>query len=115
MGCVEDDLLNLVAWKPIRVVAKTRKVCIIDPHPKKVNPLRDIWVSGSKPLLELEWDLTEWWWRDANGKMVSFFDYSVKLGREFQQRRNLATLMVAKAWSSNSIPMHEVLAFSKWL
>ena len=31
---MEDDLLNLVEWKPIRVVAKTRKVCIIDPHPK---------------------------------------------------------------------------------
>ena len=52
---MEDDLLNLVECKTIRVVAKIRKVCIIDPHPKNVNPLWDIWVCGSKPLLELEW------------------------------------------------------------
>ena len=53
---MEDDLLNLVEWKRIRVVAKTRKVCIIDPHPQM-----HIWVCGSKPLLELEWDPTDWW------------------------------------------------------
>ena len=75
-------------WKPIKVVAKTGKVCVIDPHPNKVNPFWDIWVCGSKPLLELEWGPSEWWWIDDNGKMVSFFDYSVKLGRECQRRKN---------------------------
>ena len=68
---MEDDLVNLVEWRPIRVVARTRKVCIIDPHPKKVNHFSDIWVCGSKPFLEVEWDPT--WWTDANVKMVSFF------------------------------------------
>ena len=53
---MEDDLPNLVEWKPIRVVAKIGNVCIVDPHPKKVYPLWNIWVCGSKPLLELEWD-----------------------------------------------------------
>ena len=112
---MEDDLLNLVEWKPIRVVAKTGKVCIIDPHPEKVNPFWDIWVCDSKPLLELEWDPTEWWWRDANGKMVSFFDYSVKLGREFQRRRSLVMPAAAKVWLNNNMPMHSILAFWKWL
>ena len=59
---MEDDLPNLVEWKPIRVVAKIGNVCIVDPHPKKVYPLWNIWVCGSKPLLELEWDPTKWWW-----------------------------------------------------
>ena len=45
---MEDDLMNLVEWKPIRVVAKTGKVCIIDLHLEKVNPFWDIWVCGSK-------------------------------------------------------------------
>ena len=53
---MEDDLLNLKEWKPFRVVAKTMKVCIIDPYPKNVNDLWDIWVCGSKPFLELQWD-----------------------------------------------------------
>ena len=56
---MEDDLLNLVEWKPITVVAKKEKVCIIDPHLKNVNPLWDIWFYGCKPSLELEWDLAE--------------------------------------------------------
>ena len=72
---MEDVLLNLMDWKPIRVLAKTAKVCIIDPHPKKENPFWDISVCGSKPLLELKWDSSEWWRRDVNGKMVSFFGY----------------------------------------
>ena len=46
---MEDDLLNLVEWKPIRVVAKTGKVYIIDLHHEKVNPFRDIWVCDSNP------------------------------------------------------------------
>ena len=46
----------------------------------------------------------EWWWRNVNGKMVSFFDYSVKLGREFQRKRNQIMLLAAKVWIlSNSI------------
>ena len=55
------------------------------------------------------------WWRDANGQMVSFFDYFVKLGREFQRRRNPVLPIATKVWSSNSIPMHAILAFWKWL
>ena len=82
------------------------KVCIIDPHPKNVNPLCDIWVCGSKPLLELKWDLVQWWWRDTNGKIVSFFDYSVKLSREFQRRRNPVMPVVVKVWINNNIPIH---------
>ena len=98
------------------MVAKIGKVCIIDPYPKKVNPLWAIWVCGNKPLLELEWDPSEWWWRDANGKMISFFDYSVKLGREFQRRRNPVNMpTAAKVWLNNNIPMHSILAFWKWL
>ena len=76
---MEYDLLNLVEWKPIRVVAKPGKVCIIDPHPEKVNSFWDTWVCDNKPLLELEWDPTEWWWRDANGKMVSFSSLLCKI------------------------------------
>ena len=56
---IEDDLLKIVEWKPIRVVAKKGKVCIIDPHPNNVDLFWDIWVCGSEPLLELEWDPTE--------------------------------------------------------
>ena len=86
MGLYPFEAIPCYIMTPTRVVAKTGKVCIIAPHPKKVNPLSDIWVCGSKPLLELEWDPSEWWWRDANGKMVSLFDYFVKLSRQFQRR-----------------------------
>ena len=81
---MEDDLFNLVEWKLIRVIAKTRKVCIIDPHPKNINPLSDISVCGTNPLFQLEWDLVEWWWGDANGRIGSFFDSFVKVGGDFQ-------------------------------
>ena len=47
--------------------------------------------------------------------MVSFFDYSIKLGNEFQRWRDPIMPVIAKVWLSSSIPMYLVLAFWKWL
>ena len=49
-------------------------------HLRTLASLEILSVGSSRNM----WDPVKWWRRDANGKMVSFFHYSIKLGREFQ-------------------------------
>ena len=75
---------------PIRVVGSQGKVCFVDPivSPEMAHSWR-LWIWEGRPISQLYWDPGEWQWPhvDSSCAPVSFFQYSVRIGRISQLRQ----------------------------
>ena len=72
-------------WHPIRVVAQVDNIWKTDSDVAKVEPHWKLWVYGSRPLVELEWDPGDFRWKH-DGRLCHFFEYNTKLGHTLQLR-----------------------------
>lgn len=77
-------------WHRIRVVGSKGKVHKVDPDFEMEEiALWTFWIWEGRPLSQLSWDPGEWLWPAAHPSepAVSFFDYSVPIGRSIFLRQ----------------------------
>lgn len=90
LGCLEE--LRQDDWTPIRVVGSYKKRREVDPSFHiDMAPSWRLWIWEGRPLSQLSWDLGEWEWPsvEQGARHVSFFAYSVRIGRHCLLRRSL--------------------------
>ncbi|MCO5596294.1 hypothetical protein L7F22_050355 [Adiantum nelumboides] len=76
-------------WQPIRIVGSLGKRCTVDPMVSIEEAMFwRLWIWEGSPLSQIVWDLGEWFWPSQQrlGEEVSFFEYSVPMGRDIMRR-----------------------------
>ena len=98
-------------WLPVRMVAEVDNIWKTDPDVTKVEPHWKLWVYGSRPLVELEWDPGDFRWKHGD-KLCHFFEYSTKLGRTLQWQLDGP---IRNGWRTLGIPDEVLNTFWKGL
>ena len=98
-------------WLPVRMVAEVDNIWKTDPDVTKVEPHWKLWVYGSRPLVELEWDPGDFRWKHGD-KLCHFFEYSTKLGRTLQLQLDGP---IRNGWRTLGIPDEVLITFWKGL
>ena len=84
----------------VRIVAYSGQHWYFDPLPEKITMLWKVWVWEARPIIRHQWDLGEYKWidpyRQRNMDGISFYNYSVKLGRR----------ILAHAREAHACPLH---------
>ena len=86
----EEHITLDVSWVPIRVVGSRGKVRCVDPHfPPELASSWRLWIWEGRPISQLYWDPSEWQWPHADSTCdpVSFYEYSVRIGKILQLRQ----------------------------
>ena len=96
----ESHLASGCGFSLVRVIVIMGKNTLIDPDPNCIAERMKLWVFGSKPLADLEWDPLEFYWQDPWSKVqgtpvtYQFFQYSVKVGRHIVQSSRRKILLL---------------------
>ena len=95
---VSDSSLS---WVPIRVVGSYGKRRSVDPSfPQDQASSWRLWIWEGRPLSELHFDPAEWQWPGATQGQgdVSFFEYTVRIGRIYLARHQRDTPTQMRSW-----------------
>lgn len=88
-------------WQRVRVVGAKGKVHCVDPRFELEDlALWTFWIWEGRPLAHLSWDPGEWLWpvvRDSD-PAVSFFEYSVPIGRAIFNRQEYRLPTRQRSW-----------------
>ena len=95
----QPEILEYATFSKIRVLAYDGFKWIIDPQVDAVKEYWKLRVFEKKPLIRLQWDPGEFWWKDPFDrvkKRCSFFQYSVKIGRHILAAQRRTTLRASQ-------------------
>ena len=96
----DPKILQYATFSKIRVLAYDGSKWIIDPQVDAVKEHWKLRVFEKKPLIRLQWDPGEFWWKDPFDRLekgVVFFSTQLRLDDTF--------------WQLNAGPHHEVVNF----
>ena len=93
----------------LRVIGQSGKRWYDDPNPKTLLTLDKAWVYGNCPLVRLQWDPGDYVWQmnslsSSHAQHRSFFDYSVKYGRNLLVEARICDPAASKVWDDYGIP-----------
>ena len=87
----ESPIMSPANQLLVRVIARLDKNIFIDPSPLIANDTSHIWVLHSRPLVDLQWDPSDYGWKlsifNTSTKVLPFFKYSVAFGRNFMLKQ----------------------------
>ncbi len=114
----DDVVLEHAKFEKVRVVAWDGLKWRIDPDLTNFEVHWDLWVWEKRPLARLQWDPGGLSWQvpwAAEGNLVSFFNYSVKIGRNVlaTSRQKLPTM--ARHWEEQHLSQQFLNRFWKSL
>ena len=90
------------------MVAYVRKKWVIDPDPNTIQQGSKVWVCGRSPLLRLQWDPCHYRWKNPyspSTESISFFQYTVKMGRHILMVKKQPKIAAEKFWSLQGISL----------
>ena len=97
------------SWQRIRVIGQSGKRWYDDPNPKTLLTSDKTSVYGNCPLIRLQWDLGDYVRQmnslsSSHAQHRSFFDYSVKYGRNLLVEARSSDPATSKVWDDCGIP-----------
>jgi hypothetical protein len=102
-----DRERNYFNWLRVRVISYAEKKWLIDPLLDKVKAHWKLWAYETRPLIRLQWDPGEYVWQDyRRGLQVegqSFFQYTVKLGKNILTNLKNTSPASSTFWYQNSL------------
>ena len=113
----ESPIMSAARQLPVRVIARLAKKIVIDPSPLIAKYSSHIWVLHSRPLVDLQWDPSDYGWKmsiaDPSSKVIPFFTYSVAFGRNFMLKQTETVPAGKKYWDEGNISPSLMLIFWK--
>ena len=103
---IQTEILQYATFSKIRVLAYDGSKWLIDPQVEAVKEHWKLRVFEKKPLIRLQWDPGEFWWKDPFDRMekrYGFFQYSVKMGRHILAAQRRTTPRASQFWNHQGI------------
>ncbi|MCO5591619.1 hypothetical protein L7F22_045608 [Adiantum nelumboides] len=109
-----SPILTGLAWVPIRVVGSCGARRAVDPQLEGSDATSwRLWIWDGRPISQLYWDPGEWHWAsDIQGHSpVSFFEYTVWIGRYLQVTHQHAFPTRQRSWLHAGLSHAYILQF----
>ena len=113
----ESSIMSNAKQLPVRVIARLDKKIFVDPNPLIANYASHIWVLHSRPLVDLQWDPSDYGWKvsmsDATNNILPFFSYSVAVGRNFMLNQTESIPAGKRYWEEGNVSSSHMRMFWK--